>query len=235
MNYKFGAVSDIGSFRPNNEDSFFAGECCRENPMLIGIVCDGIGGLKNGEVASSAITESVEKWARELSSDCTFEQVTKSFLELIYKVNEQISVSSKLNSIETGSTMSAVIVSGNSFMTANVGDSRIYHISSRPYAINQLTEDDVYSESSKRGALRQCVGFSDKMFVNTYYGQLLKNDSLIICSDGFYKKMDHKRIVKKCCQIGRFTSIERLLQGEINRIKAAGEKDNITACIVKNL
>lgn len=232
MKYAFGALSDIGNYRPNNEDSFFAAECSTDEPMFIGIVCDGIGGLKNGEIASEAITHSVKAWSEKLKRESSFEQVTKSFLELIYRVNEQISMQSKVNSIETGSTMSAVIVCNDRFMAANVGDSRIYHISDK---LTQITEDDVCSDRKKQGALRQCVGFSDKMFVNTYYGQLLRKESLVICSDGFYKKMDAKRMVKKCRSIGRFSNIEKILRSEIERIKAADEKDNITACIIKNL
>ncbi|MCM1579476.1 MAG: serine/threonine-protein phosphatase, partial [Ruminococcus sp.] len=209
MMYKFGALSDIGNYRPNNEDSFFAGVTSTDEPMFIGIVCDGIGGLKNGEVASCAITRNVKKWTEELRGQVTFEQAAKSFLELIYNLNSRISMQSKVDSIETGSTLSAVIVCNERFMAANVGDSRIYHISDK---IVQVTEDDVYPDSRKRGALRQCVGFFDKIFVNTYYGRLLKKESLVICSDGFYKKMDEKRIIKKCRSVGRFTDIEKLLQ-----------------------
>ena len=210
MNYIYGAFSDIGISRPNNEDRFFAGKCSTDIPIFIGIVCDGIGGLKNGEVASESITESVKEWTLNLNRNNTFEQVTMAFLEHIYAVNEKICRQSKVNSIETGSTMSAVIVSENNFMAANVGDSRVYHVMKN---IEQVTEDDVLpSDKTKRGALRQCIGFNEKFFINTYYGRIDKKESLLVCSDGFYKQMDHKRIAKK-----------------------SGERDNITAYIIKNI
>ena len=233
MNYIYGAFSDIGNVRPNNEDSFFAGQCSTEVPIYIGIVCDGIGGLKNGEIASGAITAHISRWAAELSPDVTFEQATMSFLDQIYSVNKKICGYCKVNSIETGSTMSAVIISEDKFMAANVGDSRIYHISDD---VVQITEDDVVAaKGEKRSALRQCVGFNEKMFVNTYYGKLVKNESILICSDGFYKHMDSKRIIKKCSSIRRYSNISRVIKKEIERLKRVGERDNITAYIIKNI
>lgn len=233
MRYIYGACSDIGNFRTNNEDSFFAGQCSTDIPIYIGIVCDGIGGLKNGEVASWAITDHVEEWAAKLKSDITFEQATMSFLDCIYLVNEKICCHCKVNSLESGSTMSAVMVSEGKFMAANVGDSRIYHISSK---VQQITEDDVYfSGEKKRGALRQCVGFSEKLFINTYYGELEKNESMLICSDGFYKQMDIRRIIRKCRAIRGYTNVSKVIRLEIERLKKIGERDNITAYIIKNI
>ena len=233
MNYIYGAFSDIGISRPNNEDSFFAGECSTDIPIFIGIVCDGIGSLRDGEVASGSITESVKEWTLHLKSGSTFEQVTMSFLEHIYALNEKICRHSKVNSLETGSTMSAVIVSGENFMAANVGDSRVYHILKK---IEQVTEDDVLpSDGNKRGALRQCIGFNEKLFINTYYGRINKKESLLVCSDGFYKQMDQKRIAKKCRGISRHTNVGKVSKKEIERMKKSGERDNITAYIIKCL
>lgn len=233
MKYIYGAFSDIGNFRPNNEDNFFVGQCSTDIPMYVGIVCDGIGGLKNGEVASAAITEHIGEWASGLPADLTFEQATMSFLSAVYSVNDKICHYCKVNSIETGSTMSAVLVSGGSFMAANVGDSRIYHISDR---VVQISEDDVCrSGSEKNHVLNQCVGFSDKLFVNTYYGELEKNESLLVCSDGFYKHMEDKRIIKRCRGLRSFSDVGGVIKKEIEYLKRMGERDNITACIIKSV
>ena len=233
MKYIYGAFSDIGSFRPNNEDSFFAGRCSTDIPIYIGIVCDGIGGMKNGEVASGAITEHISEWSAGLDLNITFEQAAMSFLDNIYSVNQKICCHCKVNSIETGSTMSAVIVSEGRFMAANVGDSRIYHISDD---IVQITEDDVVpANGKKRSALRQCVGFNEKLFINTYYGRIEKKESILICSDGFYKRMDGKRIIKKCRSLHSYSNISKVIQKETERLKCSGERDNITAYIIKNI
>lgn len=233
MKYISGAFSDIGNTRPNNEDSFFIGRCETDTPIYVGAVCDGIGGLQNGEVASAAITEHIGKWVGALSGGVTLEQAAMSFLDNIYAVNRIICGGCMINSIETGSTMSAVLICGESFMAANVGDSRIYLISDKAA---QISEDDVCpAQNGKRGALRQCIGYGDKLFINTYYGKIAKNESILICSDGFYKKMDTVRMVKKCRSIRGYTNVERLIGKEIERLKKLGEKDNITACIIKSI
>ena len=116
MKYIYGAFSDIGNYRPNNEDTFYAGKCGTTIPIYVGMVCDGIGGLKNGEVASEAIASHIAEWAAELDSEATFEQVTKSFLNYIYLLNEQICHHCQVNSIETGSTMSAILINEENFM-----------------------------------------------------------------------------------------------------------------------
>ena len=63
MRYCGGGVSDIGNFRSNNEDSiFYAYKIIGGVQICFAAVCDGVGGLKNGEIASQMIIKALEDW-----------------------------------------------------------------------------------------------------------------------------------------------------------------------------
>lgn len=230
MKFLLGGYSDKGDHRPNNEDSYFIGQLNINADAVFAVVCDGIGGLRNGEIASNAITEHLKTWAESLSHEIDFDELSRCFLEYVYTINSHICDMAKIDAIETGSTMSAFISFNDRYMAANVGDSRIYLINDH---VEQLTEDDVVPSSTGRGALRQCVGFNERIYINTYFGEIKKKDTFLICSDGFYKLIDTKRMTKKAALISSFYKPEKLIKDEISRIKKLGEKDNMTACVIR--
>lgn len=231
MKFYVGKCSDIGNFRPNNEDAVFsavipvdAGELC------LGIVCDGIGGLKDGEFASFTMIGVISEWFMEIDRSLSFDDITKQFLDKVYKTSVYISEQSKILAVETGTTMTAFLSIGDKYMIANVGDSRTYQLDK---SINQITSDDVTISSSGRSALNQCIGHDCRLYINTFYGQTAPGNRYLLCTDGFYKKMNAKRLLSKSRAINRFTDISKLLQKEIEAIKKLGEKDNISAVLIK--
>ena len=63
MKYKAVAMTDQGLYRKTNQDSVLICEkYIQGNKIILAVVCDGMGGLKYGEVASKLAVESFEKW-----------------------------------------------------------------------------------------------------------------------------------------------------------------------------
>lgn len=231
MKFYIGNYSDIGISRENNEDSVFSAVIpVNAGKLCIGMVCDGIGGMKHGEFASYTITEKIGEWFMNVDPALAFDDISRQFLDKIYKLNVYICEQSKLLDVETGSTLTAFIALGERYMIANVGDSRTYRLDS---VIECVTQDDVNVLSTGKSVLSQCVGYSDKLYINTYYGNAEHGGCFLMCSDGFYKKMNEGRLLRKCRSINRFTDITRILEKETDSIKKMGERDNISAVLIK--
>lgn len=71
MHFTFIAETDIGTTKDTNQDSilvkhgqYSGGE------VLMAIVCDGMGGLSKGELASATVIRAFDKWLNWWSSCC---------------------------------------------------------------------------------------------------------------------------------------------------------------------
>lgn len=224
-----GGISDIGNFRENNEDSiFYAVKTLGGIPACLGAVCDGVGGLKDGEIASGIISEQLGKWFGSIK-DGDFGALSNSLLQRINKVNAMIIEKTQIEDIQTGSTVAAVFAVGNDYMALNVGDSRIYMVSK---GVAQISEDDV---TMGGGKLSQCVGCKDNIYINTFQGTAVRGDAFIICSDGFYKTMTDKRLKSAAKHIKNEKSCKKKIEQMIAYAKKQGERDNISAVIIKIL
>ena len=67
MKYKFIAETDVGISRSTNQDSVLVKHAAYEKrEVLMAIVCDGMGGLSKGELASATVIREFSKWFDEL-------------------------------------------------------------------------------------------------------------------------------------------------------------------------
>lgn len=233
-------MSDIGRFRPNNEDCITSRLFVRKaDSICMGVVCDGVGGTECGEYASGTAVAELEKWFGELSEAnddrLEFDALTQSFKKKIYDINDMICRYSKVNQIQTGSTLSGIIFVGNRYLTVNVGDSRVYLINSK---VTQMTSDDVVLRETASGiktALSQCIGGSSNIFINTVSGEAKKGEVFFFCSDGFYKLIKNSDMKCAAMKIGRKTEASVICSKLINIVIKRGEKDNISVGYIKCL
>ena len=206
--------------------------------VCIGLICDGVGGLANGEFASKKMSAYFMDWIVNLStmdlSTRDFQSITMEFKEQLHTVNNIICKESTLNSIQTGSTISGVIIVNDNYMTVNVGDSRVYLFSKNN--VTQLTSDDVKIQSKngkERNVLSQCIGYNDNIFINTTVGIISHNDAFVFCSDGFYKLMKSKEIKSTLFWLNKNKNASIVCSSLIKKIKKRGERDNISLGIIK--
>jgi protein phosphatase len=140
------ALSDIGCVRTNNEDSLGYSEA-----LGLYVVCDGMGGMASGEVASaSAVATMLETFAA--SADSGAPASTRLF-EAIAAANRAVWQQGQSPEHKgMGTTVVAAALDGDKLIIGNVGDSRAYLVESGQCM--QLTVDHSYlNELIRNGTL----------------------------------------------------------------------------------
>ena len=236
-------LTDPGCVRKQNQDAFRIEQLDRST--LLCVVCDGMGGAKSGNVASSlAVEVFVEEirrcWVPNMDSD-RVDQMLRSAVKLAnFTVFDQAVQFEEFSGM--GTTLVAALIRENEATLVNVGDSRAYginrngiHLLTKDHSLVQLMVDrgDLTPEVAKsypgKNLITRAIGTEPIVMCDIYHREVNKGDYLLLCSDGLSNVMDDQEIlfevahgVKKehCCQ--------RLLAIAKNR----GAPDNVTSVLV---
>jgi protein phosphatase len=189
MKLKWGATTDVGMVRQQNEDAFHA----EEN---LYIVADGMGGHNAGEVASALAVSTVRSGARMGI------RTADQFRELVQQANTAIYTASLDDSTQSGmgTTLTGVaVIPGEEprILIANVGDSRTYLF--RSGALTRLSVDHSYVQElvnegiitpeearvhPRRNIVTRAMGIDRSVQVDVFSHLVRTGDRLVLCSDG---------------------------------------------------
>ena len=215
MQFSAYGKSDIGLRRTNNEDGFVIRDLTRETEfepaVVVGqpvgargvlfAVCDGIGGHHAGEIASSLALETLETEMQLLSGACPRPELFKKAVEVVNKrVWAEASLHPKLSGM--GTTLTAAVICQERVLIAHVGDSRGYFarggrveqitkdqsIAGQLVASGAMTEEQV-RQTPFRHVLLQAIGTKEKVEIALDGIDLVRGDSLLLCSDGLSGKI----------------------------------------------
>lgn len=242
--------TDVGVVRKNNEDNF--GYDTRAG---IFVVCDGMGGQAAGEVASKIAVDTVlgyfhhqdkgrgaEVLGREIAEVSERANALANAVQLANKAIREASAS-ETGSAGMGCTIVAVLVEGNLFSIAHVGDSRIYLI--RAGAIQQLTMDhSLVMEQVRRGMITldeaehfemqnvivRALGSEDSVEPDLADLSLEQGDTLLLCSDGLSRYVKDAAMLEV---IGRVENLDEACSALIEAAKSGGSDDNITCLLIR--
>ena len=143
MRYIAAADTDIGTFKSINQDSVCVktAETDTASVALI-MVCDGMGGLSKGELASAEVVRSFSDWFdNELPYEIdawNWETAARRTIKRLRILNEKLVRYGAEHNIRAGTTATGIIAVNSGYMTFHAGDTRIYKISSD---LRQLTDD----------------------------------------------------------------------------------------------
>lgn len=247
-----GSYSDIGISRKNNQDALCIMQAESENQDLcMAIVCDGMGGLSKGELASSVTIKEFKDWFEEdfpsILSRASFADIIDIWKMKIIDLSGQLKRYGTNHNLLLGTTFSGVLIVDDKYIWVHVGDSRIYHIGRNQ--MKQLTTDHTVinreirngnmtpeeAKTSKlKGKLTQCIGASQVVDPESGIGVLKKGEILLLCSDGFYHKFTEKEIAMVCK--GNFKNDKEIDKYCLDMVKEAmnrNEKDNISVVVVR--
>lgn len=242
MNLIFNSTTDIGNTRPTNQDSIFTNSISvNDINFFIAVVCDGLGGLQCGEIASQKTISYIKEWFNCLryrsfsmeNINSQFEYLTDELDNLILQVNSDLVDYSTEKNISMGTTLSLIFIGNENYYIINVGDSRIYKYNQN---IFQVTTDDsnvLIVDGQKKLVLTQCIGKKIDIDLRIDGGTISIGDTFLLCSDGFYKRMDLNLITTHLQNISTKEDIQYMEQILINDIKQKGEPDNISIIVVK--
>ncbi|MBR2675271.1 MAG: serine/threonine-protein phosphatase [Mogibacterium sp.] len=253
MNYLTASYTDIGIRKKTNQDSMIilkAESSCRK--IVFASVCDGMGGLAKGELASATMCRSLEAWLIErfpilLAKGFSPDDIWDEWEKLIEFTNRAISNYATDNRTSLGTTCTALLLLDNIFYLMNVGDSRIYRLSDNIY---QITKDQTvvqreidagrmtYEEAMthpERSVLLQCIGASADVHPDYISGVANPGDVFLLCSDGFRHVVSAEEFYQAFNpQMMISTDIMEQKLQEITEInKQRMEDDNISALLIK--
>jgi serine/threonine protein phosphatase PrpC len=253
MNYLTAVHTDIGIKKKTNQDSALILEAESDvGNILLTVICDGMGGLAKGEVASSAVIRAFSQWfENELPSILTLEnpkdRIFSSWEKIALNCNEKIASYGKSQGVSMGTTLIAVLFFKDDYYIINIGDSRAYCISDNLY---QLTKDQTFIQremdmgrmtyeqaqsSPQRNVLLQCIGASNIIEPDFFTGKIIAGQVFMLCSDGFRHIISEAEIYERFNPYNLIN--EQAMKDnavyltELNKYRQ--EQDNITVLLVK--
>ena len=229
--------TDIGLVRKTNQDSVKSVSFSNLNACLV-VVCDGIGGLPGGDVASDTASSVICDYFEKNK----IVDIKNMILESFKVANEKIIEISKQNNspLTYGTTCVASFVENTNVHIANVGDSRAYVVSDSN--IRQITKDHsivnelllkgkITEEEAKiapnKNIITRALGTVDS--TPDYYNFCLeKGDKILLCTDGLSNYLSDGEIY----DIVSKNVPEDSLNCLIDKAKSLGGNDNITVSII---
>lgn len=248
---QFYGLSDIGRRRSVNQDSYCA-EYIRENVLLLA-VCDGMGGVNGGNVASNVALNSFKNSiikSFELTSDFITDRkkVTDVLRIAVIKANEDVFEKAKSDPAlkGMGTTLVAALVIGNVIYAANVGDSRLYIIDKKN--ISLLTHDHSFVQllidlgeltpkeaaaSPQKNIITKAVGIDSFVEPDIFIHDPAQGPFyLLLCSDGLTNFTTEDKIHSVITSPGA-DSPKSICEKLIGIANKNGGGDNITAVLLK--
>lgn len=239
---------DKGDFAPSQQDALVLEVVAygkREAALLV--VCDGIGGLQEGEYASSYVTMRIRNWfykdcLKHMKRRYGRRRIERDCIGMLYDCNRYLQVYGKERRIRLGTTMTMVVLQSRHFLGIpvfpcfmkyllfHVGDSRAYMLGKK---CRKLTRDD----SCRDHTLSKCIGSFSWQGVQKGHGRLYGWENLLLCSDGFWRRLEEEEMTASfgkrgwrfpCWKLTEVQLEKRLYKlGETGRKR--GEKDNQAA------
>lgn len=185
MKIYYESFSECGP-RKNNEDYISIREM-PEQDRAVFVLCDGMGGHLNGEVASKLVAEHLcDYWVKNPKRKDSAKKVMDACDETMIAFNSK-------SNVEMGTTMAMVAIEGKKALLAHCGDSRIYvvhdgkiiyqskdHVSFAPEGWPVISRAFFTARNNYKPDIKEL--------------DLQVGDLILICSDGVYGNQKDEEI-----------------------------------------
>ena len=239
------AKSDKGNVRETNEDYFYISNSLDQIQLFL--LADGMGGYNGGEIASQLAIQTAKNYIENNFKD--IEKDRDSIIQLLGSsmeyanmvVYEKAKENPELQGM--GTTLEICLIYNNKAYIGHVGDSRIYRV--RKQFIRKLTQDHSYVQKlvkegtitkeqaehhPQKNMLMKALGCNAFVEPDVMVKGFLKDDILIMCSDGLSNMVDQQTIYEMASK-----NIEQATKELVQLAKDRGGYDNITVVIIKNI
>ena len=239
------AKSDKGNVRETNEDYFYISNSLDQIELFL--LADGMGGYNGGEIASQLAIQTAKNYIENNFKD--IEKDRDSIIQLLGSsmeyanmvVYEKAKENPELQGM--GTTLEICLIYNNKAYIGHVGDSRIYRV--RKQFIRKLTQDHSYVQKlvkegtitkeqaehhPQKNMLMKALGCNAFVEPDVMVKGFLKDDILIMCSDGLSNMVDQQTIYEMASK-----NIEQATKDLVQLAKDRGGYDNITVVIIKNI
>ena len=253
MNYIISGSTDIGNTKQTNQDSYNVRVLSApQGKMVFAVLCDGMGGLAKGEVASSSLVNAFIKWSEnqlpELAkAGITDAAIRNDWINIATEFNEKIKLYGKKIGAAVGTTVTALLITDTRYYIINVGDTRAYEIMD---GVRVLTKDQTVvareveqgiltpeqaEKDERRSVLLQCVGASDVVYPDMFFGDTKLNAVYMLCTDGFRHEITPEEIYTYLNPnvMVDADGMKQNMDSLISLNKQRQERDNITVISIR--
>lgn len=234
--YSFG-ITDTGKVRKDNQDKFAVEDI---NGVTVLVVCDGMGGEKAGNLASSIAVDAFMDHIRF----CLNSESTVDFHELLREASGCANIKvydraySDINCKGMGSTIVGALVKDGHAIICNIGDSRAYLIAESKATllthdhsfVQQLVDQgSITPEQAKKhphkNIITRALGSSVAVMTDIFEYDIRAGEVLLLCTDGMSNVIEDTELFDLC---SKYETPEEICQGLLELTLERGAPDNVT-------
>lgn len=233
---RYAARSDVGLLRKNNQDSGYAG------PHLL-VVADGMGGAAGGDIASSVVVGHLAP----LDDDAPSGDLLARLKEAVHAAHEELleRVADDPSLAGLGTTVVALLRSGDRLAMIHIGDSRAYLL--RDDELLQVTTDHTFVQHlveagrlkpeeaenhPQRSVLLRVLGDNESDIVlDEWIHEARVGDRWLLCSDGLSGVVSAETIEYVLRTV---TDVDECADTLVALALRGGGPDNVT-CVVADI
>ncbi|MBC8536981.1 Stp1/IreP family PP2C-type Ser/Thr phosphatase [Feifania hominis] len=234
--------TDIGLVRTENQDTYLL-TTLGENTAFA-VVCDGMGGISGGQLASRLAIRTLEQQVRErYYEELSMAEVKELLQFALQSANDAILAEARRDATNHGMGTTAVVAlfRENEGVIANIGDSRAYILASGEIA--QITEDhsmvqelvqsgkitpEEAAHHPQKNIITKVLGMPGKCEVDYFDIEVYESILVLLCSDGLTNVLDAQKIATI---IFGAADLDAAVSGLIEAANAGGGQDNVTAVL----
>lgn len=233
--------------KPNQEDSLFPpiGKATEESRVFM--VCDGMGGHENGEVASACVAETIGKLTAcmPLCSASEMQDVFEKALQQAYDNLDELDHST--SSRKMGTTLTFLAICADGVLVAHIGDSRVYQLRPRKGIIFQTRDHSLVNDLIASGEISETEAktFPQRNVITraiqphqdypakaayTVLTDIRRGDLFFLCCDGVVEQLDNEDL---CRMLLNGKSLSDRLASIKEECEERDTRDNNTAYLVE--
>lgn len=226
--YVSAGITDVGRVRATNQDAFV-----ELHAAGVWAVADGMGGYRDGDVASRMVCEGLQL----LTGDGPLDEAIAAVRQRMSEVNRRLYEASvrPINPIVSGSTVAIMLVRRTELAVLWAGDSRVYRW--RQGQLTQLTTDHTWAaelnlqhpDEEADHAITRAVGGEGALTLDLRKDRVRLGDRYLLCSDGLTRELNDALIASALSAGDVKASARKLIDATLK----AGARDNVTVVIVE--
>ena len=240
---QYWGLSDPGCVRTQNQDAYQIVQLDRNTVLCV--LCDGMGGAKSGNIASSlaidVFVQELRRVHKSGMSQAAVDQMLRSAAKLAnFTVFDQAQQFEEFDGM--GTTLVAAYITGKKATILNVGDSRCYAVNRD--GIRQVTKDhslvemmvqrkELTPEQARhypgKNYITRAIGTEQTLECDLFRLKMERGDALLLCSDGLSNLLDEQEIL---FEVVHGVNKEYCCQRLLDIAKMRGAPDNVTSVLV---
>ena len=233
-------ITHRGAVRQQNQDAFASQRL--EDGRIIALVCDGMGGARAGNVASTmAVDLFMRRFLEQKDEPNDQERMQVSAALANQEVFQR--AADDPNCAGMGTTLVAALAGPGEAVILNEGDSRAYHINqegivlvTRDHSLvedmverGELTREEARNHPNKN-LITRALGAEPVLLADCFRQTMAPGDCLLLCSDGLSNVVTEQEMLYEVIHGGEAgTCCQRLLDIALHR----GAPDNVTAVLIQ--